>query len=52
MNELFDFLFDEDTLKTTLKKTWDTIYNPTFVNEKLINNLLKTANDVEDLLDF
>ena len=52
MNELLDFLFDEDTLKTTLKKIWDKIYDPIFVNEKLINNLLKTANDVEDLLDF
>ena len=52
MNELFDFLLDEDTIKTTLKKIWDKIYDPTYVNDKLLHSLLKTANDVEDLLDF
>ena len=52
MNELFEFLFDEDTLNNTLKNIWITVYDPTYVEEKIIGGLLKTANDVEDLLDF
>ena len=52
MNELFEFLLDEDTLNTTLKNIWITIYDPNYVEETIIGGLLKTANDVEDLLDF
>ena len=52
MNELFEFLLDEEILKTKLREVWIKIYDPNYVDEKLIGGLLKTADDVEDLLGF
>ena len=52
MNELFEFLLDEEILKTKLREVWIKIYDPNYVDEKIIGGLLKTADDVEDLLGF
>ena len=52
MNQLLEFIFDEDTLKGNLRNIWNKIYDPNYVNEVIINGLLKTGSEIEDLMDY
>ena len=52
MNELFTFLFDEDVLKNKLRDKWIKLYDFNFVDNEIINGLLTTKKNINDLLTF
>ena len=52
MNELFTYLFDEDVLKNKLREKWIKLYDFNFVDNEIIGGLLKTKNNINDLLTF
>ena len=52
MNEFLTFIFDEDVLKNKLREPWIKIYDFNYIDETIINGLLKTKNNIQDLIDF
>ena len=52
MNEFLTFIFDEDVLKNKLREPWIKIYDFNYIDETIINGLLKTKNNIQDLIEF
>ena len=52
MNELFTYLFDEEILKKKLRDKWIKLYDLNFIDNKIIDGLLKTKKNISDLLSY
>ena len=52
MNELFAYLFDEDVLKNKLREKWIRLYDFNFIDKNVIEGLLNTKKNINDLLTF
>lgn len=52
MNELFSYLFDEKILKDKLRHKWIKLYDFNYIDNNIIEGLLKTKKNIADILQF
>lgn len=51
MNEIFKFLFNQEVLNNTLRPEWIKLYDMTYIDTKVISNLMKNAELLSDFLN-
>lgn len=51
MNEFFKFLFNPEVLTNVLRQEWIKLYDMTFIETKIIGNLLKNSELLSELLN-
>jgi len=51
MNEFFKFLFNPETLNNVLRPEWIKLYDMTYIDTKVIGNLIKNSELLSDLLN-
>jgi hypothetical protein len=52
MNEFLTFLFNEDILRENLRPGWIKLYDFKYIDNDIIEYLLKLKIKLKDLLDF